>query len=75
MLQVTVHQAKTNLSRLIKKVLSGEEVVIARGNQPVVKLISIEQAVPQRRLGSAKGRIRISEDFDSQLDDFKEYMS
>ena len=74
MLQVNVHQAKTNLSKLIQKVLDGEEVIIARGNQPVVKMVLIENLVPTRQLGTAKGKIKISDDFGEPLEDFKEYM-
>ena len=50
---VTVHEAKTHLSRLIKQVLAGEEVLIApRGRAPVVKLVMVEPAVkPKRVLG------------------------
>lgn len=41
--QVNVHEAKTNLSKLIKKVVNGEEVVIAKGNKPLVKLVLIKR--------------------------------
>ncbi len=74
MLQVNVHQAKTNLSKLIQKVLDGEEVIIAKGNQPVVKMVLVDNLKPKRQLGTAKGMIKISDDFDEPLKDFKEYM-
>ena len=74
MLQVNVHEAKTNLSKLIQKVVDGEEVIIARGNQPIVKLVLIEKLKPKRRLGTAKGKMKIADDFDEPLEDFKEYM-
>ena len=74
MLQVNVHQAKTNLSKLIQKVVDGEEVIIAKGNQPVVKLVLVDNLKPKRQLGTAKGMIKISDDFDEPLEDFKEYM-
>ncbi len=74
MLQVNVNEAKTNLSKLIQKVVDGEEVVIAKGNQPIIKLVLIENLKPQRRLGTAKGKIKIADDFDEPLEDFKEYM-
>lgn len=49
---VTIHEAKTNLSRLIARVLAGEEVTIARGKEPVVKLMPVKEAVkPKRQLG------------------------
>jgi len=74
MLQVNVHEAKTNLSKLIQKVVDGEEVVIAKGNQPIIKLVLIENLKPRRRLGTAKGKIKIADNFDEPLEDFKEYM-
>ena len=73
MYQVNIHEAKTNLSKLIKKVVNGEEVIIAKGNKPIVKMVSIEENRPKRKLGSGKGRIKIADDFDAPLDDFEEY--
>jgi prevent-host-death family protein len=70
---VNVHEAKTHLSRLIEEALAGEEIIIARGNQPVVRLVLVESARPQRTLGWAKGQIIIADDFDEPLDDFAEY--
>lgn len=75
MKQVTIHEAKTHLSRLIQDVLRGEEVVIARGSTPVVRLIAVEQALPPRVPGSAPGLIvKMDDDFDEPLEDFAEYM-
>ncbi len=73
MFLVNIHEAKTHLSRLIKKVINGEEVLIAKGNKPLVKLVSIDNKKPTRKIGSAKGIIKISKDFDESLDDFQEY--
>lgn len=70
---VNVHEAKTHLSRLIEEALAGEEIVIARGNQPLVRLVLVESARPERTLGWAKGQIRIADDFDAPLDDFAEH--
>ena len=72
--QVNIHEAKTNLSKLIKKVVNGEEVIIAKGNKPLVKMVLIEGNKPKRKLGSAKGKIIISKDFEAPLDDFSEYI-
>lgn len=74
MTQVNIHQAKTHFSKLIKKVLNGEEVVIAKGNKPVAKLVAIDSAKPKRELGTARGAIQIAPDFDEPLGDFDEYM-
>ena len=72
--QVNIHQAKTNLSKLIKRVEDGEEVIIAKDNKPIVKLVLLESQKPVRQLGTAIGKIIISEDFDKPLEEFEEYM-
>jgi len=53
----TVHQAKTNLSRLIKEAQSGKEVIITRGKDPVAKIVPITSAAKKRVPGSMKGLI------------------
>lgn len=60
---VTVHRAKTNLSKLIAQALAGEEVIIARGDTPAVRLVAVEAAEPRRRFGALKGRIRLTRAF------------
>jgi prevent-host-death family protein len=60
----TVHEAKTNLSKLIERAERGEEAVIARGDKPVVKLTTVEeQRKPKRQPGTLKGLIQIHESF------------
>jgi len=66
---VSVRQAKTHLSRLIQEALDGEEIVIARGNEPVVRLVLVESARPRRSVGWAKGQVTMAADFDAPLDD------
>ena len=73
MTQVNIHIAKAHLSELIQKVLLGEEVIIARDNKPIVKLVALTPLKRKRRLGTAKGSISVSQDFDKPLDDFKDY--
>ena len=74
-LQVNIHEAKTQLSKLIRAALNGKEVIIAKGNRPVVRLEVLPEARSNRKIGNAKNLIRsISDDFDEPLDDFKEYM-
>jgi prevent-host-death family protein len=74
-IQVNIHEAKTNLSKLIQRALAGEEVIIARDNVPVVKLTPLLEEKPQRRAGGAAGVILyIADDFDAPLEDFAEYM-
>ncbi len=74
MRQVNIHEAKTHFSKLIKEVICGNEIIIAKGNKPIARLISIEGSIPKRKLGTAKGKIKISPDFDLPLNDFKEYI-
>jgi prevent-host-death family protein len=50
MVTVTIHEAKTHLSRLIAKVLAGEEVTIARGKEEVAKLVPLHPPLPKRRV-------------------------
>ena len=66
----TVHQAKTNLSKLLRKAARGEEVIIARGKQPVAKLVSLEKGPKKRIPGRWKGRIWYAPDaFDPLTDE------
>jgi prevent-host-death family protein len=62
---VNIHHAKTHLSKLIAQAENGEEVIIARNGKPVVKLVPVVSKPKRRLIGSAKGKIWISEDFDS----------
>jgi len=66
MTQFSVHDAKTNLSRLIADALAGGEVVIARGNVPVVRLVPVAPR-GRRRFGALKGRIAMDARFDEPL--------
>jgi antitoxin (DNA-binding transcriptional repressor) of toxin-antitoxin stability system len=75
MTQVTIHQAKTHLSKLIRMALAGEEIIIAKGKQPLVKLVVMPEARKQRRLGgTADAILFIADDFDEPLEMFAEYM-
>jgi prevent-host-death family protein len=62
--QVNVHQAKTQLSRLLARVEQGEEIVIARDGKPVAKLVPHRAERAPRKPGWAKGQIWIADDFD-----------
>ena len=53
---VTIHQAKTHLSKLIARVEQGEEIVIARGKEPVARLTPLAKARPNRKAGAMKGK-------------------
>jgi prevent-host-death family protein len=60
---VTVHQAKTQLSKLIARAEAGEEIVIARGREPVVKLTPIGKQASKRRFGAMKGKFSLPDSF------------
>jgi prevent-host-death family protein len=68
MAQFSVHDAKTNLSRLIADALAGDDVVIARGSVPVVRLVPVAPR-GKRRFGALKGKIAIDARFDEPLPD------
>jgi len=53
----TVHEAKTNLSKLLRKAARGEEVIIARGKKPVAKLVALASQEKKRIPGRLKGKI------------------
>jgi prevent-host-death family protein len=69
MKQVNIYEAKTQLSRLVEEVESGEEIVIARAGKPVARLIRVAPAFAARRLGALDGRFRIPDDFNAPLPD------
>ena len=64
---VTVHAAKTHLSKLIERACAGEDVVIARGRTPVVRLVPVRKTPPRRRFGAMKGRARTTRAFFASL--------
>jgi prevent-host-death family protein len=66
-----VAEAKAQLSTLVRKALQGEQVVIARDNKPLLRLVPV--GVPARKPGSAKGQVVIAADFDAPVEDFREY--
>jgi prevent-host-death family protein len=61
---VNMHQAKSSLSRLVERALRGEEIVIARNGEPLVKLVPIPKERKSRVPGRGKGKIWISPDFE-----------
>ncbi len=74
MQNIDVNQAKKRLSELIEQSISEGGVVITKEGQPVAKLIPFTKPKKQRKLGTARGLIKISKDFDEPLEDFKEYI-
>ena len=82
MKRVTITEASKKLSELIDAALCGEEVIITKGDQtndmaplyPSVQLTPTTTPKPRPKFGSAKGLIKINDDFDEPLEDFKDYM-
>jgi len=72
--QVNIAQAKARFSELVNKAISGEEVVIARDNKPLLKLVPLTAGVKPRNPGGARGKIWMAPDFDATPVDFKEYL-
>lgn len=62
--QVNVYEAKTHLSKLLEQVEAGEEIVIARHGRPIARLVPVQRAPVRRELGTWKGKVWISPDFD-----------
>jgi antitoxin (DNA-binding transcriptional repressor) of toxin-antitoxin stability system len=60
---VKVHEAKTTLSKLIGRALAGEEIVIARGDTPVVRLAPVAAQAPRRAFGALKGKLQVTPAF------------
>jgi prevent-host-death family protein len=59
---IKIHQAKTNLSKLIERACRGEEVIIGRGSTPVVRLVAIAE-VGRRKPGVLRGKLRVGPEF------------
>ncbi len=72
-MNVTIHEAKTNLSKLIQEAIHGEEVIISKGKQPIVKIIPLSEAYPDRRFDGERGLIKyMANDFNDEISDFDE---
>lgn len=68
---VNIHEAKTHLSRLIKRVMSGESIIIAKAGKPVA-ILSPYAAIPDRRVpGADAGKVVIAANFDEPLPEFE----
>ncbi|HEX3575737.1 MAG TPA: type II toxin-antitoxin system Phd/YefM family antitoxin [Rhodopila sp.] len=66
---VTIHTAKTTLSQLLARVEAGEEIVLARGKQPIAKLVPYQPALPKRRFGALRGVVSVGPAFFEPLPD------
>ena len=66
-MEVNVHEAKTHLSRLLRKVAEGEEITISRAGVPVAKLVAAGSQNKTRPMGMDRGRIWVADDFDAPM--------
>jgi prevent-host-death family protein len=64
-----IHEAKSQLSKLVEHAMNGEEVIIAKAGQPMVRLVPIQADNAPRIGGQWRGRVRIGEDFDTLPND------
>ena len=64
-----IHEAKSQLSRLVERAIQGEEVIIARAGKPMVRLVPVHRDEAPRRGGQWKGKVHIAPDFDELPDD------
>jgi prevent-host-death family protein len=71
--QVNVAEAKARFSELVRRALAGQEVIIAKDNRPILRLVPLESRRP-RKPGSARGTVRMSADFDATPPDFEDYV-
>jgi antitoxin (DNA-binding transcriptional repressor) of toxin-antitoxin stability system len=73
-MQVSLVEAAASLNDLVQAAIDGEEVILLNGDLPAIRFTPVGVVKPDRKPGSAKGLIWMSDDFDEPLEDFKEYM-
>lgn len=66
---VTIHTAKTTLSQLLTRVEAGEEIVLARGKQPIAELVPFHPVAPRRQFGAMRGVVSVDPGFFDPLPD------
>lgn len=71
---VNMHEAKTNLSKLVKRAAAGEEIIVAKAGEPVAKIIAYTPPKERRQPGALKGQIKILPGFDEIPEEFEEYL-
>ena len=77
MTRMTIAEAKDHLDDLLARAAKGEEIVITDDDGRTYKLVPSEKAPVKKRtlVGSARGKIRMADDFDEELEDFREYLA
>jgi prevent-host-death family protein len=71
---VNMHDAKSSLSRLVKRAAAGEDIVIANHGKPVAMITRLPKDHAKLPWDVFKGKIEIAEDFDAPLPEFKDYL-
>jgi prevent-host-death family protein len=74
MAEFGVHEAKTHFSKLLERALAGEEIIITRSGEPLVRLVPAQRK-KKPNFGFAKGMVRMAEDFDEIPDEFGPYLA
>lgn len=63
MASIPIHKAKAGLSKLVARACAGEEVVIARGKRPLVRLVPVDRPLPERKFGALRGKLVVDDTF------------
>ena len=66
---INIHEAKTNLSRIVEEVAAGAEVLIAKAGKPMARLVPLQGKPAKKKLGLLKGKIKVPDDFNAPLPD------
>ncbi len=74
MAQFNIAEAKAQFSALVQRALMGEEVIIARDNKPVLRLVPVRESQHPRQPGTAQGAVWMAPDFDATPEAFEEYL-
>ena len=75
MQQFKIQDAQSRLEDLIESAIEGEDVFIVKGHSKMVQLVPVEPPTRHAQFGSAKGLVKLADDFDAPLSDFFEYTS
>ena len=70
--QVNIHEAKTHLSKLLERVMTGEEIIIAKAGKPVARILPLATYSSPRKPGNDAGKVIMAENFDDPLPEFEE---
>jgi prevent-host-death family protein len=71
--EITIAEAKTNFSKLVRRAEAGEEIIVRRGREPVARIVPLEKSQGVHGFGSLKGKVRIGPGFDEPVEGFAEY--